>query len=75
MARKLRVQFPGAVYHLMSRGDRREDVFKDDQDRHQFLQALGEACAKTGWLVHAYCLMSNHFHLVSPTAARLVFRS
>ena len=51
----------------MSRGNRREAIFKDDQDRKQFLQTLGETCAKTGWKVHAFCLMSNHFHLVVET--------
>src|SRR5437762_10622557 len=64
MARKLRVEYPGAIYHLMNRGDRREPLFKDDEDRQRFLGTLGEACVKTGWQVHAYCLMSNHFHLV-----------
>ncbi len=67
MARKLRVQYPGAIYHLMNRGDRREPIFKDDEDRRCFLETLGEACTKTGWQVHAYCLMLNHFHLVVET--------
>ena len=67
MARKLRVQYPGAIYHVMNRGDRREPIFKDETDRERFLEALGEACAKTGWEVHAYCLMVNHFHLVLET--------
>src|SRR5216110_1082292 len=67
MARKLRVQYPGAIYHLMNRGDRREPIFKDDADRRRFLETLGEACARTSWQVHAYCLMSNHFHLVVET--------
>jgi putative transposase len=67
MARKLRVQYPGAVYHVMNRGDRREPIFDDDQDRVIFLETLGEACEKTDWQVHAWCLMSNHFHLVSET--------
>src|SRR5580692_3479540 len=67
MARKLRVQYPGAVYHVMNRGDRREPVFKDDQDRQTFLRTLGEACAKTRWRLHAWCLMPNHFHLVLTT--------
>ena len=57
MARKLRVQYPGAIYHVMNRGDRREPIFKDDEDRRRFLETLGEVCAKTGWQVHAYCLM------------------
>ena len=51
MARKLRLQYPGAVYHLMSRGDRREPVFLDDADRQLFLSTLAEVCAKTGWQV------------------------
>jgi REP element-mobilizing transposase RayT len=67
MARKLRVQYPGAIYHVMNRGDRREPIFKDDEDRGRFLKTLGEACGKTGWQVHAYCLMPNHFHLVIET--------
>jgi len=67
MARKLRVQYPGAIYHLMNRGDRREPIFKDDADRQRFLETLGQACGKTGWQVHAYCLMLNHFHLVVET--------
>jgi REP element-mobilizing transposase RayT len=67
MARKLRVQYPGAIYHVLNRGDRREPIFKDDADRERFLATLGEACAKTGWQVQAYCLMGNHFHLVVET--------
>ena len=46
--RKPRVQYPGAIYHLMSRGDRREDIYLDDVDRHDFLKTLAEACQKTG---------------------------
>jgi putative transposase len=67
MARRLRIEYPGAIYHVMSRGDRREAIFKDDADRERFLSTLGETCAKTSWQVHAYCLMSNHFHLVLET--------
>ncbi|HRZ35663.1 MAG TPA: transposase [Candidatus Paceibacterota bacterium] len=67
MARKLRVEYAGAVYHLMNRGDRKEPIFRDDGDREQFLETLGEACVKTGWQVHAFCLMPNHFHLVVET--------
>jgi hypothetical protein len=67
MARKLRVEYAGAIYHVMSRGDRREAIFRDDADREKFLETLTEACAKTGWQVHAYCLMGNHFHLVMET--------
>src|SRR5437867_2181711 len=67
MARPLRIQYIGARYHVMSRGDRREAIFCDDADRVEFLKTLGQACLKTGWQVHAYCLMSNHFHLVVET--------
>jgi hypothetical protein len=45
----------------MNRGDQREDIFPDDDDRRRFLSTLGEACGKTEWQVHAYCLMRNHF--------------
>ena len=67
LPRKLRVQYPDAIYHVMNRGDRREDIFLDDPDRLQFLDTLGEACEKTDWVVQAYCLMRNHFHLVVET--------
>jgi putative transposase len=67
MARKIRIEYPGAIYHVMNRGDRREAIFKEDSDRELFLKTLGETCVKTGWLVHAYCLMRNHFHLVLET--------
>jgi putative transposase len=67
MARKLRVEYPGAIYHVLNRGDRREPIFKDEIDRRSFLQTLSEACTKTAWQVHAWCLMGNHFHLVVET--------
>ena len=67
MPRKVRIEYPGAIYHLMSRGDRKEDIFHDDVDRQDFVKTLAEACQKTGWQVHAYCLMRNHFHLVVET--------
>lgn len=57
MVRKLRVQYPGAIYHVMNRGDRREPIYGDDQDRLLFLDTLAEACEKTDWQVHAWCLM------------------
>jgi len=53
MARKLRIEYPGAIYHLMNRGDRREEIFHDDRDRELFVATLAEACAKADWLVHA----------------------
>ena len=67
MARKLRIEYPGAVYHVMSRGNRRAAIFADDTDRECWLETLTEACAKTHWEVQAYCLMRNHFHLVIET--------
>src|SRR5438876_7186334 len=67
MPRTLRVQYPGAIYHVMNRGDRREDIFVNDVDRQDFIKTLAEACLKTGWQVHAYCLMRNHYHLLLET--------
>jgi REP element-mobilizing transposase RayT len=73
MPRALRIEYPGAIYHLMNRGDRREPVFRDDADRRRFLATLAEACTKTDWQIHAFCLMGNHFHLVIETpSANLV---
>jgi hypothetical protein len=56
MPRKVRIEYPGAMYHLMSRGDRREKSFLDDVDGQDFVKTLAEACRRTGWQVHAYCL-------------------
>ena len=67
MARKLRLEYPGAIYHVMNRGDHREPIFRDDDDRRCFLATLGEACRKTAWQIHGYCLMENHFHAVVET--------
>ena len=67
MARKVRVQYPGAIYHVMNRGDHREAVFHDAHDPRLFLATLCEACTKTDWQIHSFCLMSNHFHLVVET--------
>ena len=70
---QLRIEYPGAIYPIMSRGDRREDIYVDDVDRQDFIKTLAEACLKTEWQVHAYCLMRHHFHLVLETpAANLV---
>src|SRR3954465_8470679 len=67
MARKLRVQYPGAVYHVMSRGNHRQRIVRNVADRQLFLKTLGEASQKAGFQVHAFCLMTNHFHLVLET--------
>jgi REP element-mobilizing transposase RayT len=49
MPRKLRIEYPGAIYHVMNRGNRREEIFRDEADRNRFLQTLGETCGKTDW--------------------------
>ncbi len=67
MPRQLRIEYEGAIYHVMNRGDQGEAIFIDDDDRRKFLTTLGETCAKASWQVHAYCLMNNHFHLVLET--------
>src|SRR5213078_923353 len=59
MPRKLRVEYPGAIYHVMNRGDRREPIFRDDEDRKRFLATLGECCGKTDLQVHAWCLVAR----------------
>jgi REP element-mobilizing transposase RayT len=63
----LRVQYAGASYHVMHRGDSREAIFLEDRDRERLLETLGEACQKMAWEVRAYCLMGNHFHLAVET--------
>jgi putative transposase len=67
MARPLRIEFPGAVYHVTCRGNAKNDIFLDDSDRHVFLSILGETVGRFGWLCYAYCLMSNHYHLLFET--------
>jgi len=67
MARPLRIEFPGALYHVTSRGNARQDIALDDEDRAAFLAVLAEVRARFAWLVHAYCLMGNHYHLLVET--------
>jgi len=67
MARPLRIEFAGALYHLTSRGDGQEDIYRSDDDRHRFFAVLGEVCERFDWIVHAYCLMGNHYHLLVET--------
>ena len=67
MPRSVRIEFAGAFYHVMARGNRREAVFLDDEDRRLFVRAMGEACAMTGWRVHGWVLLSNHYHLMIET--------
>lgn len=67
MARALRHQAPGAIYHVMSRGVRKAPIFTDDEDRVNFLRMLSEAVRGFGWRCPAYCLMTNHYHAVVVT--------
>jgi putative transposase len=67
MARPLRIEYEGAVYHVTSRGNAREDVYQDDKDRSRFLKILGDVVARFNWICHAYCLMQNHYHLLIET--------
>lgn len=67
MARPLRIEFPGALYHVTSRGDRLEPIYEDDEDRQEFLRVLAEVVERYHWRCHAWCLMSNHYHLVIET--------
>lgn len=68
MARPLRLEIAGAVYHVTSRGDRREDIFLDDEDRQEWIRVLSLVCERFNWAVHAYCQMTNHYHLLVETA-------
>jgi REP element-mobilizing transposase RayT len=67
MARPLRVEFDQAVYHVTARGNQRQSIFLDDKDRIRFLETLAEAVQRFGVIVHAYCLMPNHHHLLLQT--------
>ena len=63
MARPLRLEYPGALYHITSRGNERKKIFLCDEDRKLFLSLLSKVVAKYRWTCHAYCLMDNHYHL------------
>ncbi len=67
MARPLRIEFPGAVYHVTARGDGRGTIFRDDADRRVFLEILQRTVSLRRWACHAYCLMGNHYHLLVET--------
>jgi len=67
MARPLRIEYPGAFYHIFSRGDQKQPIFFADDDRCYFLHCLRKACEKFGAVVHVYCLMPNHFHMILET--------
>jgi len=67
MSRPLRIELAGGLYHVTSRGDRREAIYRDDQDRVEWLAVLGEVCSRFNWRCHAYCEMTNHYHVVVET--------
>lgn len=68
MARPLRIEYPGAVYHITSRGNEKKAIFKDETDREAFLNTLVQVNKRYHWLCHAYCLMDNHYHLLIETS-------
>ena len=67
MSRPIRIEFSGALYHVTSRGDRREAIYEDDVDRERFLSVLGQVSEDFNWVCHAWCLMDNHYHLLIET--------
>src|SRR5687768_17116714 len=67
MARSIRIEYPGAFYHVMARGNLRSRIFLDEEDRRFFLHVLVKASGMTGWRVHAWVLLSNHYHLAVET--------
>lgn len=67
MARPIRLEFSGALYHVTSRGDGREAIYLSDDDRLDWLSVLGQVCKRFNWVVHAWCQMTNHYHLLIET--------
>jgi putative transposase len=67
VARSVRVQVPGGIYHITARGNRRQPIYSDDQDCMRFLRRLDRVASRRAWRCHAYCLMPNHYHLVLET--------
>lgn len=67
MARPIRIEYAGAAYHVMARGNQGRAIFADDHDRRRWLGTLEESCDKTGWRIHAWVMMTNHYHLLLET--------
>lgn len=67
MSRPLRLEFAGALYHVTSRGNERKAIYAEDADFDLFLEVLAQVCQRFNWVVHAYCLMTNHYHLLLET--------
>lgn len=74
MARPIRIEFPGAVYHITSRGNAKQRIFLDDRDYRNFFAILGDVVSKYEWWCYAYCLMPNHYHLVLATPSGVLSR-
>lgn len=74
MGRPLRIEFAGAIYHVTSRGDRQEAIFRNDGDRYAWQQILASVCARFHWKIHAFCQMDNHYHLMVETLAGTLSR-
>ena len=67
MPRTLRLEFAGGIHHVINRGNYRSAIFADEKTKAAFLRCLGEVGVRTGWRVHAWCVMSNHYHLAVET--------
>ena len=68
MARPLRIELAGGLYHITARGDRREDIYFGEADRLVWLDTFSQVCSRFNWVCHAWCQMTNHYHLVVETA-------
>ncbi len=71
MARPLRIEFAGALYHVTSRGDGQEDIYLDDKDRESYLEVLADVQHRFNWTIHAYCLVYNHHLLIETPDSNL----
>jgi REP element-mobilizing transposase RayT len=67
MARSLRIEYPGAVYHVTARGNAQQTIFLDERDREDFLLVLRMMCVRFNCIIHAYCLIDNHYHILMET--------
>ncbi|WP_426174006.1 transposase [Massilia sp. TWR1-2-2] len=74
MGRPLRIEFAGAIYHITSRGNRREPIYLNDGDRYAWQQILASVCARFHWRIHAFCQMGNHYHMIAETLAATLTR-
>ncbi len=67
MSRPLRIEYAGALYHVTSRGNARQPIYLDEQDFDLLLEVLSKVCERFNWVIHSYCLMTNHYHLLVET--------